>query len=162
MSIHRSGGGATPRRVVLSCGVAGCPVQIEPPPAERWRSDTDALTWARTHATGWSHDPVRGTDYCPAHAEQSTAPAAGQVAPRPTAGIRDSAGNPLNRDDYAAHLRSRLGADSDSALTVGAGQAEVIARLLDELAGVYRDEDLGILASELSELLSDQVAGRGY
>jgi hypothetical protein len=30
------------------------------------------------------------------------------------------------------------------------GQAEVIARLLNELAGVYRGEDLGTLAGELA------------
>lgn len=159
MSIHLSGRGATARRVVLSCDVAGCPIQIEPPPAERWRSDTDARTWARSHATDWTHDPARGTDYCPTHAEHSTAPAVGQTAPRPTAGIKDSAGNPLNRDEYAADLRSRLTRDAGPAapapLTLTAGQAGVIARLLDELAGVYRDEDLGTLAGELSTLLSD-------
>jgi hypothetical protein len=33
----------------------------------------------------------------------------------------------------------------------------VVARLLDEMAGVYRGESLGWLAHELSELLNSQV-----
>jgi hypothetical protein len=63
------------RRVVLSCDVAGCPVQVEPPAAERWRSDADAGSRARDHAVGSTYDPVRGTDYCPEHAEFSASPA---------------------------------------------------------------------------------------
>jgi hypothetical protein len=38
-----------------------------------------------------------------------------------------------------------------------AAQAEVVARLLDELAGVYRGENLGTLARELSRLLDSQI-----
>jgi hypothetical protein len=156
MTIHLTSGGAKPRRVVLSCDVAGCPVQVEPPPAERWRSDSDARTYARSHAAGWTHDPTRGTDYCPDHTEFSTPPVAGVAPPRPTAGIRDSAGNPLNRDDYAAELRKRL-AEADSTAsgsrTLTPGQAAVVARLLDELAGVYQGEGLGTLAAELSDQL---------
>jgi hypothetical protein len=38
-----------------------------------------------------------------------------------------------------------------------AAQAEVVARLLDELAGVYRGEKLGTLARELSMLLERQI-----
>lgn len=38
-----------------------------------------------------------------------------------------------------------------------AAQAEVVARLLDELAGVYRGENLGTLARELAILLDSQV-----
>jgi hypothetical protein len=41
------------------------------------------------------------------------------------------------------------------ALTIA--QAEVVARLLDELAGVYRDEELGALARELSKLLDPNI-----
>src|SRR5207248_2672996 len=94
VSIHLSSGGGTLRRVVLSCDVAGCPVQLEPPAAERWRSDADARSWARDHAVGWTGDPLRQTDYCPEHAEFSVAAAAGVAAPRPTATVRDGAGNP--------------------------------------------------------------------
>jgi hypothetical protein len=159
VSIHLSGGGATLRRIVLSCDVAGCPVQVEPPPAERWRSDADAGSWAREHAVGWTYDPVRGTDYCPNHAEFSTPPAVGQVGPRPTATVRDRAGNPVNRDDYAAQLRVQL-TDSSPTTTVPRAltpaQAHVVARLLDELAGVYQGEDLATLATELSQLLDRQ------
>lgn len=148
---------------MLSCDVAGCPVQVEPSAAERWRSDADARSWARAHAVGWTHDPVRGTDYCPEHAEFSTPPAHGVVAPRPTATVRDRAGNPLNRDDYAAQLRARLGEGSKttgSHRVLKQAQADVVARLLDELAGVYRGEDLGALARELSRLLDDQFGDK--
>ncbi|MGH8824485.1 MAG: hypothetical protein ACRDVN_08415 [Jiangellaceae bacterium] len=159
MSIHLSGGGATLRRIVVSCDVAGCPVQVEPSAAERWRSDADAGSWARDHAAGWTYDPVRGTDYCPEHAEFSTPPAQGAIAPRPSATVRDRAGNPVNRDAYAAQLRARLGESSETTGSLPAltrGQADVAARLLDELAGVYRGEDLGTLAGELSRLLDSQ------
>ena len=163
MSIHVSGRGGTPRRIVLSCDVAGCPVQVEPVAAETWRRDADAASWARDHAVGWTHDPSRGTDYCPEHAAFSTTPAPGAVAPRPTAAARDRAGNPLNRDDYAAHLRAQL---SEGSPTTGSspvlthGQADVIARLLDELAGVYRGEDLGTLAGALSQMIDSRQGGQ--
>jgi hypothetical protein len=160
MSIHLSGGGATPRRVVLSCDVAGCPIQVEPSAAERWRSDADAGSWARDHALGWTHDPVRRTDYCPEHAAFSTPPAPGAVAPRPSATVRDRAGNPVNRDDYAAQLRAQLAEAyqaTGSPAVLTRAQADVAARLLDELAGVYTGEELGRLAGELSQMLDSQV-----
>ena len=161
MSIHLSGGGATLRRIVLSCDVAGCPIQVEPPAAERWRSDADAGSWAREHTVGWTHDPIRGTDYCPDHAEFSTPLPAGAVAPRPTATVRDREGNPVNRDDYAAQLRAQLGEVRSTTTTVPPAltpaQAQVVARLLDELAGVYKGEDLATLATELSQLLDRQA-----
>ena len=43
--------------------------------------------------------------------------------------------------------------------TLSAGLGAVAARLLDELAGVYRGEDLGALAHELSVLLDDRAHG---
>jgi hypothetical protein len=133
---------------VLSCDVAGCPVQLEPPPIEAWRSDTDARSWAREHAAGWTTDPIRGTDYCVEHARFSAAPAAAGVPPRPTAAARDRDGNPLNRDEYAEQLRARL----------DEGQTTMVAaRLLDELAGVYRDESLGRLARDVSALLGHRA-----
>jgi hypothetical protein len=159
VSIHLYTGKGGLRRVVLSCDVAGCPIQVEPPAAERWRNDSDARSWARDHAVGWIYDPVRQTDYCPEHAEFSTVPAADVVPPRPTATIRDRAGNPLNRDEYALRLRARL---TDGGRTTGhvlltAAQAAAVARLLDELAGVYRTESLGTLAHELSVLIDSQL-----
>jgi hypothetical protein len=163
VSIHVSSPRGTLRRVVLSCDVAGCPVQVEPPAAEQWRSDPDARSWARDHAVGWTYDPERKTDYCPAHAELSTVPAADVIPPRPTASIRDRAGNPLNRDEYAVRLWARL-SDGDrsvgQAVTLTAAEAAVVARLLDELAGVYRGESLGTVAHELSVLLGSRLAGR--
>jgi hypothetical protein len=160
MSIHVSGGGGTLRRIVISCDVPGCPIQVEPPAAERWRNDSDARSWARAHAAGWVYDPVRGTDYCPDHAEFGATPVAEKKPPRPTATIRDAASNPLNRDDYAVGLRARLTEGvqpSEHRTTLTVGQAEVIARLLDELAGVYRGEDLGSLAHELAMRLDSQL-----
>src|SRR3954451_14159218 len=93
VSIHLSSGGGTLRRVVLSCDVAGCPVQLEPPAIEAGRRDTEARSWARDHPIGWTSDPGPQNDYCPEHAQFSTAPAAGQAPPRPTATVRDRAGN---------------------------------------------------------------------
>jgi hypothetical protein len=163
VSIHLSRGGAL-RRVVISCDVAGCPVQLEPPAIEAWRNDADARSWARDHAVGWTFDPVRQTDYCTEHARLSTAPAAGDVAPRPTATVRDRSGNPLNRDEYTERLRERL-ADGDGSagqmLMVTAAQAAVAAGLLDELAGVYRGESLGALAGDVSALLNSRLRDRG-
>lgn len=160
MSIHVSARGALARRIVLSCDVAGCPVQVEPVAAETWRSDVDAASWARDHSVGWTHDLSRGTDYCPEHAAFSPPPAAGALAPRPTATARDRAGNPLNRDDYAAHLRAQLGERSPttgSSPVLTPAQADVVARLLDELAGVYRGEDIGTLAGALSRMIDSRL-----
>jgi hypothetical protein len=144
LSLHLSSERGTARRVVLSCDVAGCPVQVEPPPIESWRNDTDARAWAREHAEGWIHDPVRQTDYCPTHAAFSAAPAAGVLPPRPTTAARDQAGNPLNRDEYAERLRKQL---------AEGGGTVVAARLLDELAGIYRGEPIGTLAHDVAALL---------
>jgi hypothetical protein len=132
---------------------------LEPPATEAWRNDADARSWARDHAVGWTSDPIRQTDYCPEHAQFSTAPAAGLAPPRPTAAARDRSGNPLHRDEYADRLRERL-ADGDrfagQTVMLTAAQAAVVARLLDELAGVYRGESLGTLADELSALLDSR------
>lgn len=135
-------------------------MQLEPPPIEEWRNDTDAQSWARDHAVGWTFDPIRQTDYCTVHSEFSTPPAADVTPPRPTSAARDEAGNPLNRDEYASRLRARLtdgGPSSGAKPTLTAAQATVIARLLDELAGVYRGESLGALAHELSTQLDRQA-----
>lgn len=158
MSVHLSGGGAT-RRVVLSCDVAGCSVQAEPPAAERWRSNADALSWARSRAQGWTHDPGRGTDYCPTHAEFSTPPESGATPPRPTSAAKDSLGNPLDRDAFAGDLRSRLAAPDEGRVTLTSGQAAVAAQLLHELASVYGGEELGVLAQEVAALLVDGLTG---
>jgi len=74
--------------------------------------------------------------------------------------VRDRAGNPVNRDDYVAHLRARLVEGSQETVSppvLTRAQAHVVARLLDELAGVYRGEDLGALAGELSQVLDSQI-----
>jgi len=158
MSLHVSSQRGAARQVVLSCDLAGCPVQIEPPPIEAWRNDTDAGAWAREHAAGWTHDPSRQTDYCPTHASFSTAPIAGVMPPRPTAAARDRAGNPLNRDEYAKQLRDQLvrGGLTPAAGNVTVAQARVAARLLEELAGIYGGESIGTLAQEVAALLDSR------
>jgi hypothetical protein len=159
MSIHLSNERGSVRRVVLNCDAAGCPVQLEPSAIEQWRSDADAVSFARSHAVGWTHDPIRQADYCPEHADLSTAPS-GVIPPRPTAAARDKAGNPLNRDEYAVLLRARLtedGGSTERTTALTAAQVSVAISLLGELAGVYRGEDLGRLATELSVLLDGQV-----
>jgi hypothetical protein len=84
------------------------------------------------------------------------------VAPRPTATVRDRAGNPLNRDEYAVRLRARLtdGGGSTGHALLTAAQGAIVARLLDELAGVYRGESLATLAHELSVLIDSQIDTR--
>lgn len=74
--------------------------------------------------------------------------------------MRDRAGNPVNRDDYVAQLRAQLREDSQptgSPPVLTRAQADIVARLLDELAGVYRGEDLGRLAAEMSRLLDSRL-----
>ncbi len=161
IELSRDEGGQ--RRVVLSCDAAGCPARLEPPAAERWRSDVDARSWARDHAAGWTHDPGHDSDYCLDHAELSTHPPADILFALPTVTIRDRVGNPLNRDEYAAYLRARLAEGGPIAAAhrmLTAAEAEVVARLLDELAGVYRGEQLGALARELSALVAGRAGGR--
>jgi hypothetical protein len=159
VSIHLSSAMGTLRRVVLSCDVPGCPNQSEPPAAEAWRSDSDARTLARDQAVGWTYDPIGQADYCPAHAGL-TGRAADIALPQPTAAARDQAGNPLDRKEYAQHLRARLGAAGSTGdpLMLSPAQATVVARLLDELAGIYRGESLGALAHEMAAVLDNHVA----
>jgi hypothetical protein len=135
-------------------------VQLEPPPAERWRSDADARSFARDRAVGWTCDVSAQTDYCPHHAEPNATRAADAIVPRPTATVRDHAGQPRHRDQYAEHLRALLtdgGWSTGDAPKVTAAQVAVAARLLNELAGVYRGESLGALAQELAALLDSQL-----
>jgi hypothetical protein len=164
MAIHVFSGAGGLRRVVISCDVAGCPIQLEPPAAERWRSDSDARSWARDHAVGWTVDLLRQKDYCPEHAGRSAAAATDEQPPRPTATVRNQAGDPLDRDEYAGQLRARLtavGRPTEHPRMLTAAQAAVAARLLDELAGVYRGESLATLAHELSALLDGRSGEQG-
>jgi hypothetical protein len=85
------------------------------------------------------------------------------VVTLPTATIRNQAGDPLNRDEYSVQLRTRLaegGPTAEGHRMLTAAEAEVVARLLDELAGVYRGEKLGALARELSVLVDGHIGGR--
>lgn len=135
-------------------------MQLEPPPAERWRSDADARSIARDHAAGWTCDVAAQTDYCPHHAELNATRAADAIVPRPTATVRDHSGQPRNRDQYAEHLRALLtngGRSTGDTPKATTAQVAVAARLLSELAGVYRGESLGALAQELAALLNSQL-----
>jgi len=155
VSIHVAKAVGTLRRVVISCDVAGCPVQLEPPAAESWRSDPDARSWARAQALGWVHDAAGETDYCPTHARYT----AGATAPHPTSTATDAAGNPRNRDEYAAQLRKQLDETSPAGdpHMLTSTQATVAARLLEELAGVYRGEALGVLAHDMAIQLDGHI-----
>jgi hypothetical protein len=160
VSIHVSHATGSLRRVVLSCDVAGCPVQLEPVAAERWRSDPDAQSWAREHAPGWVFDPIGQADYCPTHAQSGIGLVADVVPPQPTATARDQSGNPLNRDAYAEQLRAWLNDDgrpTEASQVLTSAEAAVVARLLEELAGVYRGENLGELARELAKRLHGHI-----
>jgi hypothetical protein len=66
----------------------------------------------------------------------------------------------VNRDEYAAQLRAKLDEDShvnDPRTVLTRAEADAVARLLDELAGIYRGEELGELAGELSQLLDRRI-----
>ena len=78
---------------------------------------------------------------------------------RVTASVRGVDGRPLSRDDYAAHLQARaeLGRGEQRRPLLGDEEAQAVAALLDELAGVYRGEDLGRLARELAVILYDRL-----
>lgn len=81
---------------------------------------------------------------------------------RPTAMIRDKDDQPLDRDAYAEHLESRLqNKDDDDSDVEGPrlnrNEGQVIAGLLDELAGEYRGEPLGTLARSMAVRLYDRM-----
>ena len=159
MSIHLSSGGGTLRR--------GCSVAT-------WRDVRS--NWSRRLPSGGAVTPMPGPGLVitrsagrvtrsakptivPSTPSSARPRRAGLVAPRPTATVRDGAGNPLNRDEYAVRLRAQLteaGRSTGHALLT-TPQAAVVAGLLDEMAGVYRGESLGVLAHELSVLLHNQV-----
>jgi hypothetical protein len=160
VSIDVSGRGSVRRRVVISCDVAGCPVQAEPAAAEAWRSDVDARSWAREQAVGWTPGPDGRSDYCPAHSERA---ASGSMTSRPTSTARGPAGEPLDRDEYTVLLRDVLAEvrpTPGDPVMLTAAQALVTARLLAELAGVYRGENLAALAKEVSALLDPLATSR--
>ncbi len=89
---------------------------------------------------------------------------------RPTATARDPrSGRPLDRCVYTADMLARLARESlDAARSstrtpprtaaLSQVEAEIIAELLDELAGVYPTEELGQLAGTLSARLRDRLA----
>jgi hypothetical protein len=160
VSIYVSMGGSFRRRFVISCDAAGCPVQVEPAAAEAWRSDVDARSWAREQAVGWTAGPDGRSDYCPAHASNA---APGSVTPRPTSTARGPTGEPLDRDEYATLLRDVLAEVQPTPgdpVMLTAAHASVAAHLLAELAGVFRGEDLGALAQEVSALLGPAATSR--
>ena len=84
---------------------------------------------------------------------------------RPTASARYlDTGLPLDRGEFTAQLLARLaresldagGAPTRSAF-LSAAEAETIAELLDELAGVFPDEELGQLAGTLSARMWERL-----
>jgi hypothetical protein len=90
----------------------------------------------------------------------------------PTATIRDTADQPLDRSAYAVYLRERMADAPDRGAEDGRSarearvpllsepEAAVVAALLEELAGVYPGEELGRLARELAVRLHHRRRGR--
>jgi hypothetical protein len=88
---------------------------------------------------------------------------------RPTPTARDpQTGRPLDRRAYVADMLARLARESLDAADLPGGvsmqiavvspvEAEVIAELLDELAGSYPDEELGQLAGSLAARLWERA-----
>jgi hypothetical protein len=112
--------------------------------AEAWRRDADAATWARDHAVGWTHDPGRWG--CGAQADRHRWGSGRQPAePRRL------------RCALAGTTPRGIANNGASSPVLTHGQAEAIARLLDELAGVYRAGSFGILAGALSQMIDSQL-----
>ena len=78
---------------------------------------------------------------------------------RVTATVRDLGDRPLDRDDYASHLESRAGRGlrDERVPLLSSEEGQAVAALLDELAGVYRNEDLGRLARTLAVRINDRL-----
>jgi hypothetical protein len=79
--------------------------------------------------------------------------------PRRMAMMRDTGGNPLQRDEYAAWFdveAARVPIGERRPL-LGDGEARAIGALLDELSAVYRGEPLGQLARALSVRIFDRL-----
>jgi hypothetical protein len=78
---------------------------------------------------------------------------------RLTATIRGVGDKPIERDDYASHLRARAerGRQAERLPLLAEEEAVAVAGLLDEIAGVYCDEHLGRLARELAVRIYDRL-----
>jgi hypothetical protein len=78
---------------------------------------------------------------------------------RVTAMVRGIDDRPLDRDTYASHLQARAdrGLDDDRLALLSEEEAQAIAGLLDELAGVDRGEPLGQLARGLAVRTYDRL-----
>lgn len=79
--------------------------------------------------------------------------------PRLTAMVRGLGGRPLDRDEYARHLAGEAPATAWERRVpiLSVQEAQAVAALLDELAGVYREEDLGHFARELAVRIYDRL-----
>jgi len=77
---------------------------------------------------------------------------------RHMAGVRDTSDNPIGRDVYACFLEKELDdPNRQGTLHVKDAEVRVAAELLDELAAVYKDEQLGRLARELAVKLYNRL-----
>ena len=74
------------------------------------------------------------------------------------AGIRDTTGNPISRDEYAAGLEKEFDdADRQGTLSIKAADVYQAAELVDELAAAHKDEPFGRLARRLAVRLHDHL-----
>lgn len=76
---------------------------------------------------------------------------------RTMAGVTDTAGNPIGRDEYASLLEGERLVLGGPSISIKAAEAYMAAALLDELAAIYTGEQLGRLARELAVKLYDRL-----
>ncbi len=73
----------------------------------------------------------------------------------------DGSGAPHDRDWFAQYIRARLmgnATDAERSVYLTSEEGAAIAFLLDELAAIYKDEDLG----EVARLASERIAASVY
>lgn len=123
--------------------------------------NTSLVLESIAHLAGWheQHQARRVTGELPATT----------TALRLTATAEDETGQPLERDTYANLLRREMtqsaGHDRQTGASrknqrwqlLSAAEGAVVAELLDELAGVWTNELLGLLAREMAVRLYDRI-----
>ena len=73
--------------------------------------------------------------------------------------MRGVDGFPIDRDEYATHLADRAVRlpIAERLPLLARGEAEAVAALLDEYAGIYLEEPIGLLARELAVRIYDRL-----
>lgn len=79
------------------------------------------------------------------------------MSDRVTAGITDTNGQPLGRDEYAHLLEGEVIVVGGPSVSVKAADVYAAASMLDELAAIYKGEPLGGLAREIAVKFYDRL-----